>query len=450
MGQGGKFLIVNHTPYDWKLIDKSSYQMDAWDFPKTIEKCSTKSVYVEWDESIFHNNADDSGKATYSLNDGSGDSFTIKFHNAQTRDIEVDISNITRKHSNRKSNKFKLEWNHNGNMNFGISGKLGKYTVMGDDYSQWMGDNYEDIASKSLIKMAMLGSHDSGMSEFGASAGGATKNTTITQDFDIEGQLNLGTRYFDIRPVISGGKFYTGHYNFGMPNCGANGQILSSIISQLNEFLKDKRELVILRISHAGNTDVGYGKYRAFEENEWQDLLNQLEGIKFRYSNKNKNLLNNNMEEFIKNGSSVIVLLGADDEEGEYETIKKVLLEKPRSGFYLKEELPVYDKYSDCKNYDEMKDDQLKKLNDSINHRNKLFLLSWTLTQDGLAAFVSTFGLYSSILEMAETANSGLCEELYKNMRDEKMYPNVIYLDKIDSSMGAFMANVVNEGFINK
>jgi hypothetical protein len=32
MGAGGTFTIINGTPYDWRIIDPSSYQMNSWPF----------------------------------------------------------------------------------------------------------------------------------------------------------------------------------------------------------------------------------------------------------------------------------------------------------------------------------------------------------------------------------------------------------------------------------
>ncbi|WP_224244333.1 hypothetical protein [Hyalangium gracile] len=54
--------------------------------------------------------------------------------------------------------------------------------------------------------------HDSGMSTLSSGTAFANAGNVITQTTSIFGQLTLGARYFDIRPVISGGQFSTGHY----------------------------------------------------------------------------------------------------------------------------------------------------------------------------------------------------------------------------------------------
>jgi hypothetical protein len=57
-----------------------------------------------------------------------------------------------------------------------------------------------------------------------------------TQTLNIQQQLEQGIRYFDIRPVVDGGEWFTGHY--GCPNgftgCqGRKGQSVSSSFSLL-------------------------------------------------------------------------------------------------------------------------------------------------------------------------------------------------------------------------
>jgi hypothetical protein len=36
MGEGGYINLVNGTPYRWKRTGQASYQMDAWNFPESI------------------------------------------------------------------------------------------------------------------------------------------------------------------------------------------------------------------------------------------------------------------------------------------------------------------------------------------------------------------------------------------------------------------------------
>ncbi len=445
MGQDSRMVLINNTPYDWTRSNMHSYQMHGWEFPEKINAYTSVGIYIEWDENIFHHSKDDAGDVTYSFDerkDSSGNDikelFSIKCSNGSEKNTKINISKITRAVASNKTDSLSLEWRQDSVMNFGITGDRDGYQVMGDNFSNWMADSLSVFGNRKLKNMTLLGSHDAGMSESGASTVGATAYNTVTQTKDIEGQLHLGARYFDIRPVISGGQFYTGHYNLS-PDAGANGQILSSIISQFNEFLNNRNELVIIRISHAYNTDVGYGNYRELNADEWNRLLDQLEGIRSKHSDTSTSLLDCTMSEFIKDSSKVIILLGADDCGSEYKTIKEVLSVRARSGFFLKEKLNVYDHYSDTDKYADMKSDQLSKLNKSSNHSSKLFLLSWTLTQKGIGVVVG-----ASILTLAEEADAKLCEDLYNDMKSNKEYPNIVYLDKIDTTEGIFIAMATN------
>ena len=44
---------------------------------------------------------------------------------------------------------------------------------------------------------------------------------------------------------------------------------MESIIQQLNEFTSNKRELIIINLSHSLNTDLGNTKYRSFTQEEY-------------------------------------------------------------------------------------------------------------------------------------------------------------------------------------
>ena len=119
----------------------------------------------------------------------------------------------------------------------------------------------------------MPGSHDAGMSTLTSGTAMGTRANVITQTQSIGGQLNAGSRYFDIRPVISAGQYVTGHYGrieqLGVVTWqGGNGQSIDSIISEINAFTACNQELIILRLSHDLNTDVGNEGYRSFTQHE--------------------------------------------------------------------------------------------------------------------------------------------------------------------------------------
>lgn len=67
MGQGGTLNLVNGTPYTWTQTYVHSYQMNAWSFPATLAPGQVAAVYVEWDQHVTHDQADDAGEVTFAL-----------------------------------------------------------------------------------------------------------------------------------------------------------------------------------------------------------------------------------------------------------------------------------------------------------------------------------------------------------------------------------------------
>lgn len=89
------------------------------------------------------------------------------------------------------------------------------------------------IGDMKLKSICMPGSHDAGMDRISGSTFGVKANNTQTQQQDIYHQLTMGSRYFDIRPVLgNGGQWLAGHYSDGR---GGNGLLISDIISQVNQ-----------------------------------------------------------------------------------------------------------------------------------------------------------------------------------------------------------------------
>lgn len=75
---------------------------------------------------------------------------------------------------------------------------------------------YYQISCLSLREIAFPGSNDAGMSALDEISGAAAPWNKLTQTIDISKQFQYGSRYFDIRPVRSGGTYKTGHYGFGL------------------------------------------------------------------------------------------------------------------------------------------------------------------------------------------------------------------------------------------
>ena len=405
-------------------------------------------------------------------------------------------------------------------------------------YSGWMHDNLHIIGDKKISEITIVGSHDSGTEKRNGGTSFSNNCNTKTQTKNILGQLKYGARYFDIRPVISGGEFYTGHYgkvdidfkkqfedenkkaqkkiikeiekhtkiDLGflgksnnwlkkerhklyekLPNDvknvfekpkkyppknswqGANGESISSIVDQINEFTKEKKELVILNISHSLNTDVGNSKYRKFNKSEWNRLINELSKINHLYvSNQSDiNITSLKLKDLISNRSAVVVVMEDLKEEDIGEYLSK--------GFYSKSSFNVVNKYSNTHHFKRMLSDQREKMK---KHEDDYFLLSWTLTQskeqtvsclaknnkvkipylkvktkhiagipypDGIETKHKTITLFNkeSIVDLADYANNRL-HHIKKHIT-HSVKPNIIYIDNVNDDKAVKLALDINK-----
>lgn len=411
MGQGGQFRLVNQTQHDWVKTHEHSYQMNAWKLPDRVAAGSETQVYVEWDEGIFNNSGDDGADTTYQM-EGTSESFAL---GARGRPGFHLFSNVAGQQSD-------LGWAHDGTTVFVMESPKPINTA------SWMHDNLGLLGALPLREIAITGSHDAGMST--NSSGGtafAGPSNTITQTLPIGGQLAHGARYFDIRPVISGGHFTTGHYgNVDVVGWqGENGQSIASIISDVNAFTDTHAELVILNLSHDLNTDVGRD-YRGFNAQEWSRLFDQMsQGLRHLTDFGDEVLTEIPLGAFIGKGAAVVVLVhGAPSD-----------VALPR-GFYAAGQMPIYDSYADTDDLNKMMSDQMAKMEEQTNAGN-YFLLSWTLTQQGAGA---VFG--PSILDLAAKANAALLPTLVPVRYAG--FPNIIYIDKYDSDIAVKAAMAVN------
>jgi len=134
------------------------------------------------------------------------------------------------------------------------------------DYSNWMSDNLQLLGEHELKDVVIPGSHDTGMYVVenctSIATIGANACNTQTQRGSILEQLRSGIRYFDLRPVLYDTVFYTGHFqeveshfNLGCNGAELSGASLSSILSQVADFMHSSGDLVILKFSHYYDRD---------------------------------------------------------------------------------------------------------------------------------------------------------------------------------------------------
>jgi len=437
MGQGGYITLVNGTPYNWVCTYNHSYQMNSWKFPD-IASGKTAHVYVEWDQGIFKTVSDDSGDATYSLQ-GTPYSFSIQARANKGFDLAVVLSGISTQ-GNAQNSRIDLGWSHDGSVVFVLAGTSGSF-ISNNPPAGWMANNRGTLGNRTLRQLCMPGSHDAGMSLMNGSTAGAFSCNVLTQSQSIYGQLLVGSRYFDIRPVLgNGGQYLTGHYSqIGSSWQGANGQSIDSIIADVNKFTASYGELVVLNLSHDLNTDVGNSSYRPLNQSEWDALFQKLSGLKNLYVAPagTADLTQLTLSSYLAKGAAVVVVV--DPSAGNISLGKYA-----GQGFYPASAYPLYNSYSDSNDLNKMSADQLQKMrNQRPNPNAQAFLLSWTLTQDSTQAVTCVTGIANSILDLAALADPTLYQNVLPACTGQT-YPNVLYIDQMNSSAIIPMAMAVN------
>jgi hypothetical protein len=254
----------------------------------------------------------------------------------------------------------------------------------------------------------------------------ASPVNTVTQKFSIADQLKAGSRYFDLRPVISGGRYTTGHYGyidtFGVGWQGGNGQDFEEIIKQINDFTAKYKELIVLDLTHGYNTDDFAGKGDSgLSQAQWDTLLNRLKAINNRAVTLGKSGDITNLKLSQLMGRNATVLIRVDDIT---KTRKGVDTSRFRAdGIFDSKQFPLINDYADTDDYKKMSADQFGVLSRSrTSPTSPMMILSWTLTQGGF------FNAVSSIVDAGDDVNKALPELLWPKV-NTRTYPNILMVD---------------------
>lgn len=284
------------------------------------------------------------------------------------------------------------------------------------------------IGHLTLRQACLLESHDAGMSLADLAtrtSAFVTPDNVRTQTLPVGAQLRAGARYFDVRPVVSRGAFFTGHYSdthsvLGWQ--GANGESVAEIVRQVNDFTAEHAELVVLDLSHAIDTDAGYSP---FTQAQWDALFALLSDLRCLFSPPidTSDLTSLTLQSLIGAGSAaVLCLVQASDH-----------IALPASFHHKRHLFPVNPAvaYTNTDRIDEMTEDQRRKMRLFKRSRDDPVLeTSWTLTQVTAA---EAAGLGPSILRLAARARDELFAQLW-DFCEEGSFPNVIELDNINGT----------------
>ena len=434
---GSDLTIINKTPYKFVQVSTTDYNGEGspyeidWNMSQKIPSGATATNREEW-ENNFWNHTDAGAKTVYRL-EGTPYKFAIvaiyaDVAGGRQRTYGLRAINLPGDPSN--GTEILQPTHDNGQNSIVITGNA-RHFRYGNDQSDWMRATLPTIGKKTLRQISIPGSHDAGMSDVVGGTFGVSDGNVRTQTLNIGGQLQYGSRYFDIRPVIAGGIFRAGHYtdNDILGTAGANGQSIDSMVSEINSFTATHHELIILNLSHDLNTDSGTKFYPTLNQDEYNQLLQLLSGINNLYvatSSTNLDLTKVRLNRFIGNGKSAVIVIAQPSGSG------ISLGSYAGKGFYTAKNFPIFDSYANTDDLDQMAQDQFGKMDEQQKLGNN-FLLSWTLT---LSKFgnVNPFG--GNVIDLAASANQWLPRMLFeKNQVTPNRIPNVIYTDNIGDNL---------------
>lgn len=302
--------------------------------------------------------------------------------------------------------------------------------------ANWLSSISDDTRIKNIM---MPGSHDAGMSELHHTnlIAGFNMGAIRTQKNSIYEQLLCGCRYFDIRVDYDHEELVSYHRPDEFPKkmLGANGQSISDIFLQASDFLqKYNSEFVIFKISHFRDFDDHEPSYTARKMIDYAAKSIYV----FKGESKESEYQLHEIKKCELAGK--ILLIYADEKcmgESYYDCTKGVFkyhdVETEVPETIPANQMNVFDKFANKSVYEDMKNDQLEKWEKNAGYYNtKLFLLSWTMTLQGIESATG------SIEILAKEANGELESELKKARNDtvvQYKMPNIVYIDFVDSAL---------------
>ncbi|KAK6534994.1 hypothetical protein TWF281_006293 [Arthrobotrys megalospora] len=431
MGQGGYIWLANGTTYPWKRLSNTSIRMAQWFLPESLAPGEVKRIYVEYQSDWPPDRDQSRGDTLYEVV-GINSEFAIKLR-WQTG-IQAVMTKMATS-SQPIGSTVSLGWEHDGSVSFILAGNDPDNLICTSSNvlsSGWMQQALPLIGDRTLRHICMPSSHDAAISVVRDTTELAAEWNTKTQVRSISDQLGLGTRFFDIRPVIHRGTLQTGHYSsIGVLGWqGGNGQSIAEIVDQINRYLDTNKELVILQLSHAYNRDTNFTD---FTESEWHKLFQYLQkNLHNRYLPATADLTSLRLNDLISDNKAAVLVLadiGTNIDLGPYKG----------DGFHRLSDFPRFDGYANVNSVEKMKADQFQKLKEKrTNPDQEMFALCWTLTQQK-----EDILKHRSILELARLANQNLSFEVLNNCSHDS-YPNLISTDRIESTDPVAVAMAIN------
>lgn len=414
------------------------------------------SVYIEFQQNKGTSRTKTNGYCLYKFKKTRSSAIHIEAED-QPSNITVRLQHFDTP-NNPGGSYLPLGWQHDGTIYFVLSGVEGQYSSSNPP-RDWMQQNLSKLGERALHKICMPGTHEAGMgilSHSEALPKDLMAHFTQTQSLKILGQLEMGSRYFDIRPCIYGGEFWTGHYDGRL---GARGQKISSIVKDINNFTAQCAELIILNLSHGLHFDKGW---RQLTQAEWSRLLVELMDLEHRFitsGHEEHNLSLLPLSRFIGEGKAAVVVVVDGPEYVKLSGFHN-------KGFYLPSQLDIFQDYSCTDDCVKMVQDQVQKMRNHMRTSDKrLFLVSWTLTQqppnltrDDLTSpnklqSLDVLDIWQqnnkSVRELAYSANKALWKDLLPNT-SHVAFPNIVYIDFMESREYVALVMAINDKLLMK
>lgn len=278
---------------------------------------------------------------------------------------------------------------------------------------------------------------------------GGVDHNTVTQSSGVYAQAENGARYFDIRPVLRKGTFYTGHFSKVMgKHVGGTGSTIVEIVNDINTFNRAfPGELIILDISHDMSMD---RDFKRFDEKEWQELYRLLDSIVDLWApaaSWERDLSNVPLSTFITPGSKSAVVVRLPyiaplpvSQEAEDTGVSHV------AAFIPDTWLPVVNVYSNTNKPSELSTDQIKKMNNHQVSDDGMLMGVWTLTEKWQHS-LDIANHKHSIVGDAVQAHRRLFSYLWPAMSKER-HPNLIQVDDIHSKEVLALTMAINNNFV--
>ncbi|HMU97799.1 MAG TPA: hypothetical protein PLJ37_00110 [Chitinophagales bacterium] len=296
-----------------------------------------------------------------------------------------------------------------------------KKALLKDSYENWMQELIEEYPNSdvTLRSIMMPAAHDAGMYDLTKCTFGANFCNTATQSLSFKEQLEQGIRLFDVRPILVGKSYYTQHAT-DCNGLGCRGASMTDICNDINLFLEDHAELVILELSHFCGITI--------YDTTFINYLNTILGDKIYKESTiiERPLINRPLKEIIGNSGKGKVLLVFDGILDNFEDKAK--------GKFPQTIFNKNNSWTNSHYLSDMLKGQLENYRNYQNEENSLFQFSWQITQNEIQAISCALNPQAtSIKQGADSANvqiAPVIDSLIKNNQIRKgRIPNVIYLD---------------------